>query len=51
MPVYLTKVAPELNVHSIGQGEDGQAPAGVYTKTLNTAPVPDRGDPCAAFRS
>ena len=50
VPVYIAKARPDLKVESVGQGEDGVPPAGTFDWTLNDAPRPDRGDPCAAFR-
>lgn len=50
VPSYLVRVRPDLVVESIGQGEGGMAPEGVFTSVLNDAPIPDRPDPCAAFR-
>ncbi|MEL6451277.1 MAG: ChaN family lipoprotein [Pseudomonadota bacterium] len=49
VPVYLSRARPDLAVTSVGQGEREEPPAGLYAWTLNSAPAPDRGDPCAAF--
>lgn len=49
-PRMLTQVAPSLRVVTIGQGEEGNAPDGVFDAYLNDAPVPEREDPCAAFK-
>ncbi|MEX0368703.1 MAG: ChaN family lipoprotein [Ruegeria sp.] len=50
VPLYLSRVRPDLDVTSVGQGERQEPPEGVFSWTLNGAPSPDRGDPCAAFR-
>jgi len=49
MPVYLARVAPELRVITLGQGEEGRDPDGVFDVILD-APSPAREDPCAVFR-
>ena len=49
VPVYLARVQPDLTLTSIGQGERQEPPEGIYSWTLNGAPSPDRGDPCAVF--
>ncbi|WP_223274759.1 ChaN family lipoprotein [Tateyamaria sp. syn59] len=49
VPVYLSRVRPDLDVTSVGQGERQEPPEGVYSWTLNGAPSPDRGYPCAVF--
>lgn len=49
VPLYLSRVRPDLDVTSVGQGERQEPPEGVFSWTLNGAPSPDRGDPCAAF--
>lgn len=49
MPVYLGRVLPDAAVITLGQGEDGSPPDGVFD-VLRDAPRPDREDPCAAFR-
>ncbi|WP_282181488.1 ChaN family lipoprotein [Aliiroseovarius marinus] len=49
VPSYLARVAPELRVISVGQGEDGVPPEGGFDVVLD-APAPDRPDPCAQFK-
>lgn len=49
-PVYLRDARPELNVVSVGQGENGDEPSGVFDVVLTSGGAPDRGDPCAAFK-
>ncbi|WP_172839409.1 ChaN family lipoprotein [Tateyamaria omphalii] len=49
VPLYISRVRPELDVTSVGQGERQEPPEGVYSWTLNGAASPDRGDPCAVF--
>ncbi|WP_298909899.1 ChaN family lipoprotein [uncultured Aliiroseovarius sp.] len=49
VPSYLARVAPELRVISVGQGEDGVPPEGGFDIVLD-APAPDRPDPCAQFK-
>ena len=51
VPRYLAQVRPDLVVASVGQGEEGRAPAGQFTNLITDAPAPDRSDPCAAFRT
>lgn len=48
-PVYLMAAAPGLRVMSLGQGEEGVPPSGLFD-VVESAPEVDRGDPCAAFR-
>ena len=48
MPALLALAAPDLGVHSLGQGEDGIPPDGTFDEVTD-APAPDRGDPCAVF--
>jgi uncharacterized iron-regulated protein len=49
-PAYVARVAPDVAVFSLGQGEDGVgAPPGGFDAVEITAGV-DRGDPCEAFR-
>ena len=48
-PVYLMAAAPGLRVMSLGQGEEGVPPSGLFN-VVESAPEVDRGDPCAAFR-
>ena len=50
VPVYLSRVRPDLQITSVGQGEGEVPPQGVFSRIVTEAPVPDRGDPCAAFR-
>ncbi|MEL6464284.1 MAG: ChaN family lipoprotein [Pseudomonadota bacterium] len=50
VPRFLARARPALAVTSIGQGERQEPPEGVFSWTLNGAPSPDRGDPCAVFR-
>ena len=50
VPYFLAKVRHELRVHSVAQGENGQAPPGTFTQSLLDAEPPERGDPCAAFK-
>ncbi|MCK0141870.1 ChaN family lipoprotein [Aliiroseovarius sp. F20344] len=49
VPAYLARVAPELKVISIGQGEDGVLTEGGFDIVLD-APAPDRPDPCDQFK-
>ncbi|TNF21744.1 MAG: hypothetical protein EP318_05560 [Rhodobacteraceae bacterium] len=49
MPAVLARVAPEVRVHVLGQGETGSDPGGGFDEVV-TAPPPERSDPCAAFR-
>ncbi|WP_299367518.1 ChaN family lipoprotein [uncultured Tateyamaria sp.] len=49
VPAALARARPDLSVTSVGQGERQEPPEGVFSWTLNGAPAPDRGDPCAAF--
>ncbi|MHA6345852.1 ChaN family lipoprotein [Roseivivax sp. CAU 1761] len=49
-PAYIARVAPEVRVFALGQGEaGGGAPAGGFDRVETAAPVA-RGDPCDAFR-
>ena len=48
MPVYLTKATADLLVYSIGQGETGLMPEGVFDE-VTYSPAASRDDPCAAF--
>lgn len=50
VPVYLNRVRPDLNVESIGQGDERSAPEGSYSFTLQSTAAPQRDDPCAAFQ-
>lgn len=49
MPAVLARVAPEVRVHVLGQGEAGSEPGGAFDEIVD-APPPERDDPCAAFR-
>ncbi len=49
VPVYLGRVAPDLEVYALGQTEDGAPLAGGFDEVIS-APAVDRPDPCAAFR-
>lgn len=48
VPAYLARVAPDIAVRALGQGEDGRAPGGGFDLVLD-APGTERDDPCAAF--
>jgi len=48
VPSYLARVAPEVTVFTLGQGEEGGVPDGGFDMVLD-APAVDREDPCAAF--
>ncbi len=48
VPSYLARVAPEVTVFTLGQGEDGGVPDGGFDMVLD-APGVDREDPCAVF--
>lgn len=49
VPAYLARVAPDLNVHVLGQTEESRALDGDFDEVLS-APAVERPDPCAAFR-
>ncbi|MEJ2001347.1 MAG: ChaN family lipoprotein [Maritimibacter sp.] len=49
LPSYIARVAPEVVVYALGQGEDGAVPEGGFDEVLD-APGVDRGDPCEALR-
>ena len=49
VPVYLEPMRPDAEVVTVGQGESGEAPAGVFDIVLS-ASAPEREDPCAAFK-
>jgi len=51
VPALLSHAAPEVTVFALGQGEEGVPPSGTFTLTLDAAPAPVRGDPCAAFKN
>jgi len=48
VPAYLVRVAPDLDVHVLGQTEDGAPLAGGFDEVVS-APAVERPDPCAAF--
>lgn len=48
VPAVLQVVRPDLTVFTLGQGEDSALAGGF--DAVETAPAPERGDPCAAFR-
>ncbi len=48
MPVYLRRLRPEINIVTLGQGEDGRPPPGQFDLVLSST-APERDDPCAAF--
>lgn len=48
-PYLLRKAAPDVSVFSLGQGEAGQMPEGMFSAVVD-GPATDRGDPCDAFR-
>ncbi len=49
VPAMLALVRPDVTVFSLGQGEAGTRPTGLFDQTTD-APRPDRGDPCDAFK-
>ena len=49
VPVYLDRAAPELDVVSIGQSEDGLI-SGVFDVVIDSPSI-ERPDPCLAFQS
>lgn len=49
MPALLAEAAPELELHVIGQTEEGVPLPGGFDEVLS-APAAERDDPCAAFR-
>ncbi|GKY89353.1 ChaN family lipoprotein [Sinisalibacter aestuarii] len=49
VPSYLARVAPDVAVFALGQGEDGGTPDGGFDLVLD-APGAEREDPCLAFR-
>ena len=49
VPQALKAARPGLDVFSIGQGEDGVAPAGTFDLVFDAAAT-ERGDPCASLR-
>ena len=48
VPSYLARVAPDLDVHVIGQTEDGAPLPGGFDE-VRSAPAVERDDPCAGF--
>ncbi|WP_101067655.1 ChaN family lipoprotein [Roseovarius salinarum] len=48
MPRFLRRVAPDLDVHVVGQTEDDRTLPGRFDEVIS-APGVDRPDPCAAF--
>ena len=48
VPYYLNRVAPDLQVHVIGQTEDDAPLEGGFDE-MRSAPAVEREDPCAAF--
>ncbi|SMR81585.1 Uncharacterized iron-regulated protein [Aliiroseovarius halocynthiae] len=49
VPSYLARVAPDVTVAVVGQGEDDVAPEGGFDIILD-ALAPERDDPCAQFK-
>ena len=49
VPAYLARVAPDASVLSVGQGENGGDPGGIFDAVWD-APATDRPDPCTAFQ-
>ncbi|NCQ24336.1 MAG: hypothetical protein COW54_13570 [Rhodobacteraceae bacterium CG17_big_fil_post_rev_8_21_14_2_50_63_15] len=49
VPSYLARVAPDLEVWTLGQTEEAQALDGGFDEVVS-APAVDRPDPCAAFQ-
>jgi len=49
VPAYLARVAPDLDVHVLGQTEEGRPLEGGFDEVVS-APAADRPDPCEAFR-
>ena len=49
VPAFLARVAPEIEVHVLGQTEDGRPLEGGFDEVVS-APAVDRPDPCTAFR-
>lgn len=50
MPALLARAAPNLDVHVIGQTENGMPLVGGFDEVLS-APAPEREHPCKAFES
>lgn len=49
IPTHLERVAPDLDVHVVGQSEGGKALDGFFDEVVTADPV-KRPDPCAAFQ-
>jgi len=49
MPAMLARAAPDLDIWVLGQTEADQPLEGVFD-SVESAPAPDRPDPCAAFQ-
>ncbi|MFX0545215.1 ChaN family lipoprotein [Roseovarius sp. S1116L3] len=49
MPALVALAAPDVALHSLGQGEDGAPPEGIFDEVVDS-PAPERADPCEAFR-
>ncbi len=49
MPALLALAAPEIEIFTLGQGEDGAVPDGIFDEVIS-APAPERDDPCKAFQ-
>lgn len=50
VPAFIARIAPDLEVLTIGQQEDGSGAPGGFD-ILISAPAVDRPDPCEAFRN
>jgi hypothetical protein len=48
-PHLLRTAEPGVSVFSLGQGEAGRMPDGIFGAMID-GPATDRGDPCDAFR-
>ncbi|WP_324753071.1 ChaN family lipoprotein [Roseovarius sp. Pro17] len=48
MPALLARAAPMIEIYTLGQGEDGAVPDGIFDEVI-IAPAPERDDPCKAF--
>ncbi len=49
VPAVLARVAPELDVHVVGQAEDDALPGGGFDEVI-ASPAQPRPDPCLAFQ-
>ncbi|WP_299931710.1 ChaN family lipoprotein [uncultured Pelagimonas sp.] len=49
-PVILDRVAPNLDIYSLGQGEEGVGPPDGVFDEITFSPTVERDDPCAAFK-